>query len=332
MTRDAHRRPLGAREDRGRLRATCAWPTSARPRPTKCATRCSPGRTQGVQGLYPRPAQQRRRPARCRRRHLEPVHPAGNDRLDDRPLRAIARRDRRPATPSIRCRSSSWSTNTPPAPRRSPPARSKTTKSATLVGTKTYGKGVVQSLYTLPDGGALKITTARYVTPPDATSSTRASFPMCSSINASTCRSSIHRKTHNSPPPRSTCAASPESTQDMKRLLPAIAAFALTAMTLHVPSATAAAAGCRSHESDELDASTLFARYDGLLSKGRCAGRARRRARRNHCVPEERTASQNRRSPQPARVGRRRQQRARLQREVTGGRRHVRRKIAATAP
>jgi carboxyl-terminal processing protease len=36
---------------------------------------------------------------------------------------------------------------------------------ATLVGTKTFGKGVVQSIYPLPDNGALKITTARYVTP-----------------------------------------------------------------------------------------------------------------------------------------------------------------------
>ena len=36
---------------------------------------------------------------------------------------------------------------------------------ATLVGTKTFGKGGVQSLYQLPDRGALKITTARYVTP-----------------------------------------------------------------------------------------------------------------------------------------------------------------------
>jgi len=36
---------------------------------------------------------------------------------------------------------------------------------ATLVGTKTFGKGVVQSLYELPDRGELKITTARYVTP-----------------------------------------------------------------------------------------------------------------------------------------------------------------------
>ncbi|MGH7714481.1 MAG: S41 family peptidase, partial [Vulcanimicrobiaceae bacterium] len=35
----------------------------------------------------------------------------------------------------------------------------------TLVGTKTFGKGVVQSIYNLPDRSALKITTARYVTP-----------------------------------------------------------------------------------------------------------------------------------------------------------------------
>ncbi len=35
----------------------------------------------------------------------------------------------------------------------------------TLVGEKTFGKGVVQSLYNMPDKGALKITTARYVTP-----------------------------------------------------------------------------------------------------------------------------------------------------------------------
>jgi carboxyl-terminal processing protease len=36
---------------------------------------------------------------------------------------------------------------------------------ATLIGTKTFGKGVVQSLYNLPGGDALKITTARYLTP-----------------------------------------------------------------------------------------------------------------------------------------------------------------------
>ncbi len=36
---------------------------------------------------------------------------------------------------------------------------------ATLIGTQTYGKGVVQGIYTMPNGGALKITTERYLTP-----------------------------------------------------------------------------------------------------------------------------------------------------------------------
>lgn len=35
----------------------------------------------------------------------------------------------------------------------------------TLIGTKTFGKGVVQSIFPLPDGSAIKITTARYYTP-----------------------------------------------------------------------------------------------------------------------------------------------------------------------
>ncbi|MBD5635134.1 MAG: S41 family peptidase [Candidatus Eremiobacteraeota bacterium] len=38
-------------------------------------------------------------------------------------------------------------------------------KVGVLVGTKTFGKGVVQSIYNTTDGGALKITTAKYVTP-----------------------------------------------------------------------------------------------------------------------------------------------------------------------
>lgn len=38
-------------------------------------------------------------------------------------------------------------------------------KVGVLIGTKTFGKGVVQSIYDMSDGGALKITTARYVTP-----------------------------------------------------------------------------------------------------------------------------------------------------------------------
>jgi carboxyl-terminal processing protease len=38
-------------------------------------------------------------------------------------------------------------------------------KIATLIGTKTFGKGVVQGIFSMPNGGALKITTDRYVTP-----------------------------------------------------------------------------------------------------------------------------------------------------------------------
>jgi carboxyl-terminal processing protease len=38
-------------------------------------------------------------------------------------------------------------------------------KVGTLIGTKTFGKGVVQSIFNTSDGGALKITTAKYVTP-----------------------------------------------------------------------------------------------------------------------------------------------------------------------
>jgi carboxyl-terminal processing protease len=34
-----------------------------------------------------------------------------------------------------------------------------------IIGTRTYGKGVVQSIFPLGDGSAVKITTARYLTP-----------------------------------------------------------------------------------------------------------------------------------------------------------------------
>ena len=36
---------------------------------------------------------------------------------------------------------------------------------AKIVGTKTYGKGVIQQLMTLPDGSGLKITAEEYLTP-----------------------------------------------------------------------------------------------------------------------------------------------------------------------
>ncbi len=35
----------------------------------------------------------------------------------------------------------------------------------TIMGTKTFGKGVVQTIFPLPDGSAIKVTTARYLTP-----------------------------------------------------------------------------------------------------------------------------------------------------------------------
>ena len=35
----------------------------------------------------------------------------------------------------------------------------------TLIGTKTFGKGVVQSIIPLSDGDAIKLTTAKYYTP-----------------------------------------------------------------------------------------------------------------------------------------------------------------------
>jgi carboxyl-terminal processing protease len=38
---------------------------------------------------------------------------------------------------------------------------------ATLVGIKTFGKGVIQSVYSLPGGGGAAITTSKYLTPAD---------------------------------------------------------------------------------------------------------------------------------------------------------------------
>ena len=36
---------------------------------------------------------------------------------------------------------------------------------AKIVGVKTYGKGVIQEILTLPDGSGIKITTEKYLTP-----------------------------------------------------------------------------------------------------------------------------------------------------------------------
>ena len=41
----------------------------------------------------------------------------------------------------------------------------KDTDTGLLVGTKTYGKGLVQNLFTLPDGSGVKVTVSKYYTP-----------------------------------------------------------------------------------------------------------------------------------------------------------------------
>ena len=41
----------------------------------------------------------------------------------------------------------------------------KDTKAATIIGTQTYGKGVVQQMYNLINGGSVKVTVAEYLTP-----------------------------------------------------------------------------------------------------------------------------------------------------------------------
>lgn len=41
----------------------------------------------------------------------------------------------------------------------------KDTKAATIIGEQTYGKGVVQKMYNLNNGGAIKVTVAEYLTP-----------------------------------------------------------------------------------------------------------------------------------------------------------------------
>ena len=41
-------------------------------------------------------------------------------------------------------------------------------KRATIVGTTTFGKGIMQSLYPMSDGSALKITVGKYYLPDDS--------------------------------------------------------------------------------------------------------------------------------------------------------------------
>ncbi len=58
-----------------------------------------------------------------------------------------------------------WWTAAAPAPARSSPGPCATPIGPSLVGERTFGKALVQSTVLLRDGGALKLTTARYLTP-----------------------------------------------------------------------------------------------------------------------------------------------------------------------
>ena len=115
-----------------------------------------------------RPARQPGRRARAgRRRHRRLRAQGRHGRLHARAARPPRRRSTtRPATaPTSTSRSSCSSTAARPRPPRSWPAPSRTTTAGLIVGQRTWGKGLVQSVYTLSYGAGLALTTARYYTP-----------------------------------------------------------------------------------------------------------------------------------------------------------------------
>ena len=70
------------------------------------------------------------------------------------------------AGPGGGCRCMSWSITKAPAPAKSWPVRSKITSRATILGSRTYGKGSVQSIFSLRSAPAgLKLTTAKFYSP-----------------------------------------------------------------------------------------------------------------------------------------------------------------------
>ncbi len=102
--------------------------------------------------------------------------------------RVTARSKRRWATPSAAAAARRpGRTSIPPAHPRSRPGALQDYHLAKLVGTKTFGKGVMQSIYDMPDGGALKITPrvisrrsgARFNTTASRPTSSFRKAPMC---------------------------------------------------------------------------------------------------------------------------------------------------------
>ena len=72
---------------------------------------------------------------------------------------------RGPATWPTACRSSCWSMPAPPRPRKSSPARCRTTAARWSWASKSFGKGSVQTVVQTGADTALRLTTARYYTP-----------------------------------------------------------------------------------------------------------------------------------------------------------------------
>ena len=135
-----------------RTSATSCCPTSRTPPAASSHAAIEKLEKQGMKKLLLRPARQpgrRARPGRGRHRRLPAEGLEG--RLHARPhglLGAGVLRARATA-PTSTSRSSCSSTAAPPRPRRSSPARSRTTTAALIVGQRTWGKGLVQSVYTL---------------------------------------------------------------------------------------------------------------------------------------------------------------------------------------
>ena len=107
-------------------------------------------------GLAQRGGRDRRAVHRRRSRSSPP-----EDEPKDRPSPCPPRAGR-----SGECPSTSWSITTAPAPAKSLPALCKITSGPRSSGTRTYGKGSVQSIFSLRSAPAgLKLTTAKFYSP-----------------------------------------------------------------------------------------------------------------------------------------------------------------------
>ena len=80
-------------------------------------------------------------------------------------LHSPRRSTRPPVTPSPTCPSTCWSTATRASASEIVSGALQDHERATLIGETTFGKGLVQIVTPLSNGGALKMTTAVYLTP-----------------------------------------------------------------------------------------------------------------------------------------------------------------------